>query len=83
MLPTAITNIHQAFKEIKHMAHETLETECRIAARQAMKEVIESRMYNAVDAYLEQMRAAGLPDRRNGSFPSCLLGAVRSALVSL
>ena len=76
MLPAAITNLHQAFKEIKHMAHETLETECRIAARQAMKEVIESRMYNAVDAYLEQMREAGLPDRRNGSFPSRLLTEV-------
>ena len=76
MLPAVITNIHQAFKEIQHMAHETLETECRIAARQAMKEVIESRMYNAVDAYLEQMRAAGLPDRRNGSFPSRLLTEV-------
>jgi putative transposase len=76
MLPAVITNIHQAFKEIKHMAHETLETECRIAARQAMKEVIESRMYNAVDAYLEQMREAGLPDRRNGSFPSRLLTEV-------
>jgi putative transposase len=76
MLPAAITNIHQAFKEIKHMAHETLETECRIAARQAMKEVIEGRMYNAVDAHLEQMRVAGLPDRRNGSFPSHLLTEV-------
>ncbi len=73
MLPVAITNIHQAFKEIKHMAHEALETECRFAARQAMKELIERRMYNAVDHHLEQMRAAGLPDRRNGSFPSRLL----------
>ncbi len=63
MLPATITNIHQAFKEIKSMAQETLETECRFAG-QAMKEVIESRMCNAVDAHLEQMRVAGLPDRR-------------------
>lgn len=47
------------------MVQETLETECRFAARRTMKEVIESRMSNAIDAYLEQMRAAGLPDRRN------------------
>ena len=39
-----------------------------------MKEVIEGRMYNAVDAHLEQMRAAGLPDRRNGSFPAFAYG---------
>ncbi len=76
MLPAAITNIHQAFEEIKQMAHETLEAECRHAARQAMKEVIENRMYNAVDAHLEQMRTAGLPDRRNGSYPSHLLTEV-------
>ena len=68
MLPATITNIHQAFKEIKHMAIDTWQEECRLAARRAMKEVIENRMHNAIDVFLKQMRAAGLPDRRNGSF---------------
>ena len=72
MLPVAITNIHQAFKEIKHLALDTWQEECRLAARRAMKEVIEHRMHNGIDAFLEQMRAAGLPDRRNGFFGSHL-----------
>ena len=49
MLPATITKIHQAFKEIKHMAIDTWQEECRFAARRAMKEVLESRMHNAVD----------------------------------
>ncbi len=76
MLPATITKIHQAFKEIKHMAIDTWQEECRLAARQAMKEVIETRMHNSIDAHLEQMRVAGLPDRRNGSFSSHLLTEV-------
>lgn len=76
MLPAAITNLHQAFKEIKHMAIDTWQEECRLAARRAMKEVIEYRMHNGIDAFLEQMRAAGLPDRRNGSFGSHLVTEV-------
>jgi putative transposase len=76
MLPATITKIHQAFKEIKHMAIDTWQEECRFAARRAMKEVLETRMHNTIDAHLEQMRAAGLPDRRNGSFPSHLLTEV-------
>jgi len=76
MLPATITKIHQAFKEIKHMAMDTWQEECRLAARRAMKEVIETRMHNSIDAHLEQMRAAGLADRRNGCFSSHLLTEV-------
>jgi transposase-like protein len=76
MLPATITKIQQAFKEIKHMAMDTWQEECRFAARRAMKEVIETRMHNSIDAHLEQMRVAGLPDRRNGSFSSHLLTEV-------
>jgi transposase-like protein len=76
MLPVAITNIHQAFKEIKHMAIDTWQEECRLAARRAMKEVIENRMHNAIDEFLKQMRSVGLRDRRNGSFSSHLLTEV-------
>jgi putative transposase len=76
MLPATITKIPEAFKEIRHMAMDTWQEECRFAACRAMKEVLESRMYNSIDTHLEQMRAAGLPDRRNGSFPSHLLTEV-------
>jgi transposase-like protein len=76
MLPAAITNIHQAFKEIKHMTVDTLQEQCRVAARRAMKEVIEHQMHNAIDAFLDRMRAVGLRDRRNGSFPSHLVTEV-------
>jgi transposase-like protein len=76
MLPATITNIPQAFKEIKHMAIDTWQEECRLAARRAIKELIEHRMHDGIDAFLEQMRAAGLPDRRNGSFPSHLVTEV-------
>jgi len=76
MLPATITNIHQAFKEVKSMAMETWQEECRLAARRAMEEVLENRMHNGIDLFLEQMRGAGLPDRRNGSFPSHLLTEV-------
>lgn len=76
MLPATITNIHQAFKEIKSMAMDTWQEECRLAARRAMKEVLENRMHNGIDVFLEQMRGAGLADRRNGSFSSHLLTEV-------
>jgi len=76
MLPATITRIQQAFKEIKHMAIDTWQEECRFAARRAMKEVLESRMHNAVDVHLDEMRSAGLRDRRNGGFCSHLLTEV-------
>ncbi len=76
MLPATITKIHQAYKEIKHMAMDTWQEECRFAARRAMKEVLKSRMHNVVDVHLNEMRAVGLRDRRNGGFSSHLLTEV-------
>jgi transposase-like protein len=73
MLPATITRIHQAFKEIKHMQCDTWEGDYRPAARDALKDILEHRMGNAVDAHLEQKRAEGFPDRRNGSYPRHLL----------
>jgi len=73
MLPATITRIHQAFKEIKHMQCDTWEGDYRPAARDALKDILEHRMSNAVDAHLEQRRAEGFPDRRNGSYPRHLL----------
>ena len=73
MLPVTITNIHQAFREIKHFVCDQWEGDYRGAARQALKEILETRMHNTLDAYLSQVRDRGLVDRRNGSYPRHLL----------
>lgn len=43
MLPATITDIHQAFREIKHMRDEGWE-DCRLPALEGFKEVIETSM---------------------------------------
>jgi len=83
MLPATITKIHQAFKEIKHMQCDTWEGDYRPAARDALKDILEHRMNNAVDAHLEQNRAQGFPDRRNGSYPRHLLTELGDLLLRI
>ncbi len=83
MLPATITKIHQAFKEIKHMQCDTWEGDYRPAARDALKDILEHRMDNAVDAHLEQKRAESLPDRRNGSYPRHLLTELGDLLLRI
>ena len=73
MLPVTITNIHQAFREIKHFQFDQWEGDYRVATRQALKEILETRMHNTIDAYLSQVRDRGLSDRRNGSYSRHLL----------
>ncbi len=69
MLPATITSIKQAFKEIKSFGYEGWGGECRMATRQALKEILEHRMTNLVDEHLYQMQVQGLSDRRNGYYP--------------
>ncbi len=83
MLPATITKIQQAFKEIKHMQCDTWEGDYRPAAREALKEILEHRMVNTVDAHLEQKRAEGFPDRRNGSYPRHLLTELGDLLLRI
>jgi hypothetical protein len=71
MLPATITKIHQAFKEIQHM-------QC-----DALKDILEYRLDNAVDAHLEQKRTQGLPDRRNGRYPRHLLTELGDLLLRI
>jgi putative transposase len=75
MLPgtATIMSINQAFKEIKHLGAREWEGDYRPAARQALKEILEHRLHNRVDEYLEQIRSQGLSDRRNGYFSRHLL----------
>ena len=83
MLPATITKIQQAFKEIKHMQCDTWEGDYRPAARDALKEILEHRMSNAVDVHLEQKRVEGFPDRRNGSYPRHLLTELGDLLLRI
>jgi len=73
MLPAKIMSINQAFQEIKHFGAKDWEGDYRPAARQALKEILEHRLHNRVDEYLEQIRTQGIPDRRNGYFGRHLL----------
>jgi hypothetical protein len=83
MLPATIMSINQAFQEIKHFGVKDWEGDYRPAARQALKEILEHPMHNAVDAYLEQMRIQEIPDRRNGSYGRHLPGqGVKPALLT-
>ena len=64
-----------AFEMVKAMQAEGLEwgEGYRPLGRQALAEVIEDQMAVAVDRYLEQIEADGVPDRRNGHYPRHLL----------
>jgi transposase-like protein len=76
MLPVTITNIHQAFREIKHFDWSQWQGDFRTEARQSLKEILEDRMHNGIDAYLSQIRERGLIDRRNGTYSRHLLTEV-------
>ncbi|MGH7274868.1 MAG: IS256 family transposase [Nitrospiria bacterium] len=73
MLPATIVSIKQAFQEIKTFCVDAWEGDYRFAARQALKEILEHRMRNAVDDYLHQLQAQDIPDRRNGYYQRHLL----------
>jgi len=76
MLQTASTtlfSIKKAFKEIKGFCTDYWEGDYRTAAREALKQILEGRMKNAVDAYLEDLSRQEVPDSRNGSYRRHLL----------
>lgn len=73
MLPVTIESVDQAYKEFKSFCIDDFKGDYRFAARQALKDVIEKRMHNAVDAYLEDLRRKDVSDRRNGYYERHLL----------
>lgn len=73
MLPATIASIPKAFQEIKTMAIDAWEGDYRPAARQALKQILEQRLRHGVDAYLEQLQARDVADRRNGCYHRHLL----------
>ncbi len=68
-----ILSIKKAFKEIKSFCADRFEGDYREAARDALKQILELRMKNAIDAYLEHLSAQEIADRRNGSYRRHLL----------
>ncbi len=55
MLPVTITNIHQAFCEIKQFGYDQWETDCRREEGESLKEILEPRADNFMDDYLSQV----------------------------
>lgn len=82
---TTVISIKQVFKEIKHFCSERWEGDYRIAAKQALKQVLEERMHNAIDVHLRQLRAQEAPiaDRRNGSYRRHLLSEMGDTELSI
>jgi transposase-like protein len=73
MLTLAIESVKQAYKEFKSFCIDDFEGDYRFAAKQALKDIIEKRMSNTVDAYLEDLRVRDISDRRNGYYSRHLL----------
>ncbi len=73
MYKVAITNIQAAFREIKHFSPDDWDGDYRIAAREAIKRILEDRMKRYRDAYLDEIRLQDIDDRCNGYYPRHLL----------
>ena len=74
MKQVVIRSLPQAFRVIKEMnLSEDWGLDYRYCARDALKEVLEGRMRDRIDAHLQQMGSVGEADRRNGSFSRRLL----------
>ena len=70
-----ITSLPVAFEVVKAMQGDNLEwgEDYRPLARQAVAEIIEDEMAQAVDRYLDQLSLEDGPDRCNGYYPRHLL----------
>ena len=70
-----ITSLPQAFEVVKEMQAQGLDwgEGYRPLGRQALVEIIEGRMAEAVDRWLDTLDGSALRDRRNGSYPRHLL----------
>ena len=70
-----IMTLPQAFEVVKEMQAGGLDwgEGYRPLGRQALAEIIEGRMAEAVDRWLDNLDAGGMRDRRNGTYRRCLL----------
>jgi putative transposase len=72
---TCAAMVAKDLEEIKSLDGLEFDADYREAGRAALKEILESRMSNWIDAYLEELRGreSGEPDRGNGHFERQLL----------
>ncbi len=71
-----VTSIQSAFKEIKHFCPEEWEGEYMLAAREAIKRIVQTRMVEYRDAQLAELLSQDVEDRCNGFYPRHLLTEV-------
>jgi len=70
----AVRSVKQAVRMLKHMRVQSPEwTDYRSAGRDAMARLLEERMHGLVGNRIAELRAAGIQDRRNGSYRRALL----------
>jgi len=81
----AITSLPQAFEVVKEMQADGLEwgEGYRPLGRQALVEIIEGRMAEAVDRWLDTLDGSALRDRRNGSYSRHLLSELGDIEISV
>ena len=69
-----IRSLPQAFDLVKHMGlSEDWDSDYRVSGRRALEEIFEGQMRDRIDRHLEEIRACGWSDRRNGGFSRHLL----------
>lgn len=71
-----LTSIQSAFKEIKHFCPEEWEGDYMIAARDAIKRIVQTRMVEYRDSQLAELLSQDVEDRCNGFYPRHLLTEV-------
>jgi len=69
-------NIQSAFQEIKHFCPDEWDGDYREVAREAIKRILEERMKDFRDEYLDELHAEEIEDRCNGYFTRHLLTEV-------
>jgi len=64
-----IKSLPQAFDLVKQMGlSEEWESDYRVGGRRALQEILQGQMRDRIDRHLEEVRAFGESDRRNGVF---------------
>jgi len=72
--PAVVGNVTQAMRMIKSLdLREEWYDDYRTAGRQAVRDILELKMENKIDNYLEEIELKDIEDRRNGSFSRHLL----------
>jgi len=83
MYREAVKSIRRAFREVNSFSENAWDGDYRIAAREALKKVLEGKMEERVEMHLDEVKANGVVDRRNGYFPRHLLTEIGDLELSI